>query len=296
MAGDAPYGDVDYADEGLQADHQKRYPIDTKEHAKAAWAFINEDENAAQYSAKDLALVKGRILAACKKFGIDTSENAVSLDGFDHRGGPPRDGLVRAISGCEVRDAPAGDAGPGTLHGYLAVFNQWSEINSQHEGHFLERLSPGSFDGTIAKHGSRMKVTFNHGKDPQLGDKVLGIPTLLQPDARGVRYEVPLFDTSYNRDLAPGLKAGAYGSSFRFNVLAEDYNKRAKASEYNPKGLPERTVRELHMPEFGPVTFPAYEGASAGMRSMTDRFYSFLPGVQIVTEPRVEEFLALIGS
>ena len=43
---------------------------------------------------------------------------------------PPRDGLVRAISGCEVRDAPASDGSPGTLTGYLAVFNQWSEINS----------------------------------------------------------------------------------------------------------------------------------------------------------------------
>lgn len=50
------------------------------------------------------------------------------------------------------------------------------------------------------------------------------------------------------------------------------------------------------MPEFGPVTFPAYKGASAGMRPLTDRwFYPFLPGVQAVTAPRVEEFLALIG-
>jgi hypothetical protein len=32
------------------------------------------------------------------------------------------------------------------------------------------------------------------------------------------------------------------------------------------------------------------------MRSLTDRFYSFLPGVQAVTAPRAEEFLALIGD
>jgi len=60
MAGDAPYGDVDYADEGLQADHQKRYPIDSAAHAKAAWTFINMEDNAAQYSAKDLALGQGQ--------------------------------------------------------------------------------------------------------------------------------------------------------------------------------------------------------------------------------------------
>ena len=233
MAGDAPYGDVDYADEGLQADHQKRYPIDTKAHAKAAWALINMDQNASQYSAADLATIKGKILTACHKFDVETSENAAELDGFDHRGGPPRDGLVRAIAGCEVRDSDG--AGPGTLVGYLAVFNQWSEINSAHEGNFMERMAPDAFDRTLATSGSKVKVTFNHGKDP-LGDKVLGIPTLLQPDAHGVRYEVPLFDTSYNRDLAPGLKAGAYGSSFRFNVHAEDFNRRAKPSEFEPEG------------------------------------------------------------
>jgi HK97 family phage prohead protease len=207
---------------------------------------------------------------------------------------PPRDGLVRAIAGLEVRDALAGDASPGTLTGYLAVFNQWSEINSAHEGHFMERMAPGSFARTIADNASRMKVTFNHGKDPQLGDKVLGIPTVLGEDDYGVHTEVPLFPTSYNRDLAPGLKAGAYGMSFRFNVIGEDFNRRAKPSAYNPDGLPERTVREVRMQEFGPVTFPAYAGASAGMRSLTDRFYSFLPSVLAVTAPRVEEFLALI--
>ena len=211
---------------------------------------------------------------------------------------------MRAISGCEVRDS--GDAGPGTLVGYLAVFDEWSEINSAHEGHFMERMAPGSFARTIAHNASRMKVTFNHGKDPQLGDKVLGIPSVLTEDGKGVRYEVPLLDTSYNRDLAPGLRAGAYGSSFRFNVLNDDFNKRAKPSDYNPNGIPERTVREVKMQEFGPVTFPAYEGASAGMRSLTDRFYGFLPGVRAVTAPkwdnvsvllsRAEEFLALIGG
>lgn len=294
MNDDAPYGDVDYADDGLQADGVKRYPIDTKAHAKAAWSLINMDSNASQYTAAQLAEVKGKILTACHHFDIDTSENAASLDHLAHRGAPPRDGLVRAITGCEIRDN--GDSGPGTLVGYLAVFNTWSEINSAHEGHFMERMAPEAFDKTLAENGARTKVTFNHGKDPQLGDKVLGIPTVLAPDAHGVRYEVPLFDTSYNRDLAPGLKAGAYGSSFRFNVLNEDYNRRAKASDYNPKGLPERTVREVHMPEFGPVTFPAYPTATAGMRSLTDRFYPFDGHSGGVMVPRVDDFLALIGG
>ncbi len=232
--------------------------------------------HASQYSAADLALVKGRILTACHHFDVEVSENAL-----------PREGLIRALSGLEIRDDGGADGSPGTLTGYLAVFNQWSEINSAHEGHFMERMAPGSFARTIADNASRMKVTFNHGKDPQLGDKVLGIPTVLEEDSRGVRYEVPLFDTSWNRDLAPGLKAGAYGSSFRFNVAADDYNKKARVAPHNPRGLPERTVKEVRMQEFGPVTFPAYPGATAGMRSLT----SPARGQSVF-----EEFLQLIGG
>lgn len=101
-----------------------------------------------------------------------------------------------------------------------------------------------------------------------------------------------MFETSYNRDLAPGLRAGAYGSSFRFNVVADDFNKKASRSDYNPQGLPERTVRELSMAEFGPVTFPAYTGATAGMRSLTDRF-----AVDAHLRRREEdEFLLAIGT
>jgi hypothetical protein len=49
------------------------------------------------------------------------------------------------------------------------------------------------------------------------------------------------------------------------------------------------------MPEFGPVTFPAYPGATAGMRSLTDRFY-VLEGVPASADSVFEEFLALIDA
>lgn len=65
-----PYGDVDYADPGYQADGKKRYPIDTAEHVHAAWAYINREHNAAQYTPEQLARVKARIKAAAQRFGI----------------------------------------------------------------------------------------------------------------------------------------------------------------------------------------------------------------------------------
>lgn len=76
-ADNEPYGDVEYADPGYQKDKKKRYPVDTKEHAKAAWSYINKDSNASEYSSGDLAKVKARIKAACKKFGIDVSDKAI---------------------------------------------------------------------------------------------------------------------------------------------------------------------------------------------------------------------------
>jgi HK97 family phage major capsid protein/HK97 family phage prohead protease len=73
-----PYGDVEYADPGYQADGKKRYPIDTEDHCKAAWSYINQADNAAKYSSEHLAAIKGRIKAAGKKYGIDFSEDTSS--------------------------------------------------------------------------------------------------------------------------------------------------------------------------------------------------------------------------
>jgi phage head maturation protease len=86
--GDAPVGQRDdetpedgeraaseYADPGYQDDKQKRYPIDTAEHVRAAWSYINQADNAAKYSAEDLAKVKDRIKAAAKKFGVEISSD-----------------------------------------------------------------------------------------------------------------------------------------------------------------------------------------------------------------------------
>jgi len=64
--GSKPYGDVEYADPGYR-DGQKRYPIDTEEHIRAAWSYIHHEKNAGEYTAEQLASIKRRIVAAWKK-------------------------------------------------------------------------------------------------------------------------------------------------------------------------------------------------------------------------------------
>lgn len=193
---------------------------------------------------------------------------------------PPRDDLVRALRGGVALRAvvPAAEAaapsananGMPTLYGHFARFNEWTEIDSWYEGHFMERVAPGSCRKTFKEQAQ--KPLFQHGADPQIGDKVLGPVEVLREDDEGAYYEVPLLDTSYNRDLVPGLEAGLYGASFRFSVMREDFVKNPGASKHNPDGLPERTIKEMRVAEFGPVTFPAYGGATAGVRSMTDEW------------------------
>ena len=62
-----------YADPGYQSDHKKRYPIDTVDHARAAWSYINQASNASQYTADEVKAIKGRIRAALKRFGVEVA-------------------------------------------------------------------------------------------------------------------------------------------------------------------------------------------------------------------------------
>jgi len=161
----------------------------------------------------------------------------------------------------------------GTLHGRFAEFGRWYKVRSRFEGDFMERVQPGATLDTIRDDRDGMRVLFDHGMDPSLGNKVLGPIQTLDEAQDGPRYEVPLFDTSYNRDLLPGLKAGVYGASMRMRVLGDTWDDEPRRSDYNPDGLKERTITRMRVAEFGPVTFPANPGATAGMRSATDDFY-----------------------
>ena len=188
---------------------------------------------------------------------------------------PPRDNLVRLLIGSEVRavvDAEPTDGRLGMLFGRMANYNQWAEVNSVIEGHFMERVLPGAFTKTFAENRSRMQIIFDHGQDRNIGRKPMAPLETVSDDQTGLDYGGPLLDTSYNRDLMPGLRAGLYGSSYRFGLVKDDWIQRPKRSDYNPQGLPERTIREAKVIELGPTPFPVYDGTSAGIRSVTDDY------------------------
>jgi hypothetical protein len=55
-------------------------------------------------------------------------------------------------------------------------------------------------------------------------------------------------------------------------MIRDETDNFPERSDRNPNQIPERTVVEAAVREFGPVTFPAYDNANAGVRSVTDEF------------------------
>lgn len=190
----------------------------------------------------------------------------------------PLDDLYRAApAGLAVRADDNSDGRLATLDITFARFGVWNEIDSWLEGRFLERLSPGAFSKTMQERRGAIKALFDHGYDPQIGNKVLGDIEDIGERQAGPFMQIALHDTSYGRDLLPGLRSGAYGASYRFRVVKETWEDEPGRSDHNPLGLPERTIQEVKLYEAGPVTFPADEGTTVGVRSLTDRFCGTRP-------------------
>jgi len=64
------YGDVKFADPT-----NKKYPVDTPEHVRAAWSYINHEDNAAKYDKDEVTQIKDRIKRAAKEKGVEISED-----------------------------------------------------------------------------------------------------------------------------------------------------------------------------------------------------------------------------
>jgi HK97 family phage prohead protease len=253
-----PYGNVTYADP-----KNGKYPIDTAAHAKAAWAYINQADNAAKYplNGVTLAEVKNRIMAACRKFGIDISQGNSAGDG---------DWLVRSVPFELSTTADSGSDGL-TLEGYAAVFNRKALIKDW-DGEFEEQIAPGAFTESLAR---KMPVLmFEHGKHPLIGSMPLGVinPERTREDGKGLFISARLSDNWLIQPVRDAVREGAVtGMSFRFPPPADEDQKWTRRN-----GRPDlRTLLRLDVPELGPVVFPAYEPTTAAVRSLLDGIEDF---------------------
>jgi hypothetical protein len=67
--GERKYGDVQFADPT-----NNKYPIDTPEHVRAAWSYINQADNAAKYDKDEVAAIKNRIKRAARQHGVEIDD------------------------------------------------------------------------------------------------------------------------------------------------------------------------------------------------------------------------------
>jgi HK97 family phage prohead protease len=139
--------------------------------------------------------------------------------------------------------------------GYAAKFG----VLSLDLGDFVERIDPGAF-GLVAERRGRRKpletrALWNH--DPNYPLARYPGTLRMTVDEVGLRYEFPVPDTTYGRDIASNIRAQIVkGSSFSFTVPS------GGDSWAVEDGRSVRTIQRIDsLLDVGPVTFPAYPDA-----------------------------------
>lgn len=137
--------------------------------------------------------------------------------------------------------------------GYAAKFG----VLSLDLGDFVERIDPGAFGIVSERRGRRTpletRALWNH--DPNYPLARYPGTLKLSVDDVGLRYEFPVPDTSYGRDLAANIRADIVrGSSFSFTTSGDEWSVE--------DGRSVRTITRVDsLLDVGPVTFPAYPDA-----------------------------------
>ena len=163
---------------------------------------------------------------------------------------------TRCYSG-EVR-AEQVDNQPSHIIGYGSVFNSRSEPLWG----FREIIKPGAFDDVLTDD---VRGLFNHDPNFILGRSLSGT-LLLSVDDKGLRYDITAPDTQTIRDLvlAPLMRGDISQSSFAFRIShdGEDWYQ-------DEEGIVIREINRFsRLFDVSPVTYPAYQDADSGVRSM----------------------------
>jgi HK97 family phage prohead protease len=152
--------------------------------------------------------------------------------------------------------------------GHAAVFDERTSIGNPLSWGFYEQVSPGAFTKTIQEADVRFLI--DH--DPSLLLARTKSGTLrLSEDKVGLAADADLAPTTYGRDLAVLLERGDVSQmSFGFQVVKDDWTvEQVETNDGNSVDVEVRTIREAKLFDVSVVTFPAYEGTDAKLRSMT---------------------------
>lgn len=153
------------------------------------------------------------------------------------------------------------DRGSSEIIGYAAVFFDPKDDGTQYRmgDAFIERLDPKAFDAALAR-GDDVRALFNHDPDQLLG-RVSSGTLKLEKDSRGLKYRIKIAknDPDHQRVISKIERGDLDGSSFAF--MPDKWRTEQR------DGVTVRTVTDLHLFDVSPVTFPAYTGTTAELRS-----------------------------
>lgn len=213
-----PYGDVPYADPV----HGK-YPIDTAEHARAAWDYINMPKNQEGYSAGELRAVMDRIKAACEKFGIKLDDAGDgSDDAPDERARGPIEERAANLGGVDFADriisvvaVPYESPTQVEYRGEM-----WREVFSRSAFNGLRPDAPNA--RTIPVSAVLRVPAFDH-KDGQLVGRVINaVPN--RPDGLGLELKISkttagdeTLELAHDKALFPSVGFAARGGDHRLD-------------------------------------------------------------------------------
>lgn len=142
------------------------------------------------------------------------------------------------------------------ISGYAAVFD-----TASNDIGWTEEIAPDAFNTVLATNPDT-RALFNHHVDHVLGRTTSG--TLkLSVDERGLAYTVTPPDTTFARDLIVSMRRGDINqSSFGFICKRDQWTD-------NPDGTVTRRILEIgELLDVSVVTYPAYDDALAGVRSL----------------------------
>lgn len=145
-----------------------------------------------------------------------------------------------------------------TFTGHAAVFGQYADLGTN-----LENLDAHAFDTVLDDPATDVRALFNHNPDMLLGRQAAG--TLkLGTDTQGLAFEISIPNTQLGNDLRELVdRQDIDGASFAFMPGEATWSR-------SEDGRPVQTHMSVaRLLDVSPVTFPAYDGASTALRSIT---------------------------
>ncbi len=169
----------------------------------------------------------------------------------------------RFTSGGTSAKVETRDDGKKVLVGIGAVFYREGKEGTEYQlgRSVVERIADTAFDEALSRNDDARGL-FNHNPDHLLG-RVSSGTMRLRKEGDGLAYEIDLPDTQTARDVEASIERGDLtGSSFAFTV------DRATWIEEEERDI--RQIDSVKLFDVGPVTYPAYEGTTTGLRSDDD--------------------------